>query len=704
MKLIKSVAAATIIACTIQNPVALAADKTFPLAKTVIGLHAATSIKGEYIVVFEDDTKASVINELARTMLGGGKDASLSLSSPKLLTSINALVGKMSNVQIEELRRNPQVKSIETNRIIQGAKQPPAMPMMRGATDSWGVDRLDQASLPLDGQFNPNGNGSGVNAYIIDTGILTEHLQFEGRAHWAFTASDIADGDNDLHGHGTSMAGNVGSNAWGVANQAWLYAVKVRDGSGTGTLAGLIEGINYVTNNHQAPAVAVIGTSVYDSPALNAAVSASINAGVVYSVPAGDVIRDACNYSPGNLTEAITVSATSQADGASPYSNFGSCVDVFAPGLYVKSAWHTGNFHNNTQSHTPTSAALVAGAAAVVLGNDNACSPQQVRQRIIDNANLGALANMPANTENRLLHVPSAASTESCAPSGGSGESSGELPSQGPITMTGVIYNTNAAGDSVCMALADEGSNSTVVAAVCDANAPKWIVRDDGRVQYANQINGQDMCLDADLGHPYNNNKLMVWNCSGLASNQTFTQQVTGVVSLNANGRCVNNNGIGQQMTTAGCDVNNQVFQIKPNEGKIYLLSSSSNQCLGLTGTPNAGVGITTVDCGTAPFWRVADVTKLLNSEATQIQLVDDNVNICIDNDTANPYYNHLVQTYHCWGSSVNNNWRWDGHGVIIHNTRNLCLAPTANPAINGEQAVMAGCNLNTQSWELRPF
>ena len=356
-------------------------------------------IPGEYIVLFHPQTaKAHVDAVQARALKVLGPQ----VHGLKRFARINGLAGRFSKAQLQELRNDPSVKRIEPNRRV-------GLPVVQSATGSaagsWGQDRLDQPSLPLDGVYAPFSNGAGVHAYVVDTGIRTTHTDFGGRAIWDFTASDITDGNTDNNGHGTHLAGTVGSNSYGVASGVTLHSVKVLDGSGQGTLAGLIEGIEFITNNHAAPAVAVLGFNVSYSQALNDAVAASTAAGVSWSVPGGDYSRNACGYSPGSQGTAITVAASSSSDAASGSANYGSCVDVFAPGLYIKSLWHTNDYVNNTTSHSPVAAAHVAGAAALIRGNDASCTPAQVKSKIIAGSRDGVLSNMPSGTANRLLAV-----------------------------------------------------------------------------------------------------------------------------------------------------------------------------------------------------------------------------------------------------------------------------------------------------------
>jgi len=244
---------------------------------------------------------------------------------------------------------------------------------------SWGLDRIDQRSLPLDSKYHYPSTAPRVTAYIIDTGIRFTHQEFGGRAVLGIDTVGDGQNGNDCNGHGTHVAGTVGGRSVGVAKQVKLVAVRVLNCSGSGSTSGVIRGIDWVTANRTGPAVANMSLGGGASSALDTAVNNSINAGVTYAVAAGNESQNACNVSPARAPAAITVGATTSSDARASYSNYGSCLDTFAPGSSITSAWHTSTSATNTISGTSMASPHVAGAAALVKAANPTATPAAVK-------------------------------------------------------------------------------------------------------------------------------------------------------------------------------------------------------------------------------------------------------------------------------------------------------------------------------------
>jgi subtilisin family serine protease len=266
---------------------------------------------------------------------------------------------------------------------------------------TWGLDRIDQRDRPLSNSYTYTSTGSGVNAYIIDTGIRVTHTQFGSRASVAYDA--IGGNGIDCHGHGTHVAGTVGGSTYGVAKAVRLYAVRVLNCSGSGSTSGVIAGVNWVTANRVSPAVANMSLGGGASTSLDTAVNNSINAGVTYAVAAGNNNLNAASFSPARVSAAITVGSSTSSDVKSSFSNYGSIVDIFAPGSSITSAWATSNTAINTISGTSMATPHVAGVAARYLQNNRTASPATVRNAIVNAATLNRLSGLPTGTSNRLL-------------------------------------------------------------------------------------------------------------------------------------------------------------------------------------------------------------------------------------------------------------------------------------------------------------
>jgi aqualysin 1 len=245
---------------------------------------------------------------------------------------------------------------------------------------TWGLDRIDQRNRPLSNSYTYFNTGAGVRAYVIDTGIRFSHNEFGGRATSGFDAVDGGSAD-DCHGHGTHVAGTIGGTTYGVAKAVSLIAVRVLNCSGSGSISGVIAGVDWVTGNHLSgqPAVANMSLGGGASSSLDNAVRNSINDGVSYAVAAGNSGANACNYSPARVSQAMTIGASDSSDRKPWWSNFGSCIDWFAPGVSITSAWHTSNSATNTISGTSMATPHTAGVAALHLQSNPGASPSGVR-------------------------------------------------------------------------------------------------------------------------------------------------------------------------------------------------------------------------------------------------------------------------------------------------------------------------------------
>jgi subtilisin family serine protease len=275
-----------------------------------------------------------------------------------------------------------------------------------GAT--WGLDRIDQRNRPLSGTFTYTNTGAGVKAYVIDTGIRFSHSQFGGRAVSGYDAVDGGSAD-DCHGHGTHVSGTIGGSTYGVAKGVELVGVRVLNCSGSGSTSGVIAGVDWVTGNHAAgqPAVANMSLGGSVSTALDSAVQRSINDGVSYAIAAGNgnilgFAQNACNTSPARVGAAMTISATDSSDRKASWANYGSCVDWFAPGVSITSAWYTSDTATNTISGTSMASPHTAGVAALYLQSDPDASPATVRTALYNNTTKGIVTSS-STANNHLL-------------------------------------------------------------------------------------------------------------------------------------------------------------------------------------------------------------------------------------------------------------------------------------------------------------
>lgn len=363
-------------------------------------------IPGQYIVVFKDElvTSASVSAIAA--------DLAATYGGELVQTYDTALNGFAIKFAVEAsestaaaLGQDSRVAYIEPDRIVSITDQDAVDTTQNGAT--WGLDRIDQRVLPLSGQFIYKNTGSGVNAYIIDTGIRATHTQFGSRASSGYDAVDGSLPAADCNGHGTHVAGTIGGTTYGVAKGVNLIAVRVLDCNGSGSTSGVISGINWVKQQKQLkpniPAVANMSLGGSFSSALNQAVASAIQAGVTFAIAAGNSNANACNYSPASTTTAITVGATQSNDARASFSNYGSCVDIFAPGVSITSAWYSSNTATNTISGTSMATPHVAGVVALYLQTHPSASPSAVDTALKNLATTGKVTSPGSGSPNRLL-------------------------------------------------------------------------------------------------------------------------------------------------------------------------------------------------------------------------------------------------------------------------------------------------------------
>jgi subtilisin family serine protease len=306
--------------------------------------------------------------------------------------AVNGFAGTLNAGQLNALRHDPRVAYLEQDQPYHAATTQTNAP--------WGLDRIDQRNLPLSTTYSYTSTGSGVRAYVLDTGIQANHPQFGTRAQNVYDA--FGGTGADCNGHGTHVAGIIGAATYGVAKGVSLRGVRVLDCNGSGTTAAIVAAIDWVRVNAVKPAVANLSLGGGFSSTLNTAVTNLVNAGVFTTVVSGNENQDACNVSPSSATAALTVAATNRDDTRLSSGNYGSCVDIYAPGGSIVSTWI--NSGTNTLSGSSMAAPHAAGVAALYKATFGDAASSTIDSWIKTNATAGVVKNVPAGTPNRLLY------------------------------------------------------------------------------------------------------------------------------------------------------------------------------------------------------------------------------------------------------------------------------------------------------------
>ena len=349
---------------------------------------AKRAIASRYIVVLNKDAAAQARSEATTAVAGTGGKVT------HVYDSIGGYSATLTAAQLAKVRQDPDVAFVQQDSTVSvSATQ---------TNPTWGLDRIDQRSLPLSSSYTYTRTGSGVRAYIIDTGIYAANTQFGGRVAAGVTAINDGNGTTDCNGHGTHVAGTVGGSTYGVAKAVTLVPVRVLGCDGSGSNSGVIAGMDWVAQNAVKPAVANMSLGGAADSATDAAVARMTSAGVTVVVAAGNSNTDACTSSPARAASAITVAATTSTDARASFSNYGSCVDIFAPGQNITSAWIGSTTATNTISGTSMASPHVAGVAALYLQGNPSASPATVASALTSNATSGVVTGANGSP-NRLL-------------------------------------------------------------------------------------------------------------------------------------------------------------------------------------------------------------------------------------------------------------------------------------------------------------
>ncbi|MFC4505426.1 MULTISPECIES: S8 family peptidase [Streptomyces] len=392
---VRLTAAATIAATALVGGLTALPAQAAPAEGRVLAANSPTAVKDSYIVTLKSQAGFKAASTTGKELIkeyGGSVRKTFG-------TALNGYSATLSAAEARRLAADPAVAAVEQNQTVRLADT-------TQSSAPWGLDRIDQAALPLSGTYTyPDTAGGGVTAYVIDTGVRITHTQISGRASYGYDAVDGDTTASDGNGHGTHVATTIAGSTYGVAKKANIVAVRVLDNSGSGTTAGVIAGIDWVTANHSGPSVANLSLGGGASTTLDTAVANSIASGVTYAVAAGNSSANASSYSPARVAAAITVGATTSTDAKASYSNYGSVLDIFAPGSSIVAGYNTSDTATATLSGTSMATPHVAGAAAVYLASHTSATPAAVATALTGGATTGVVTSAGTGSPNRLLKL-----------------------------------------------------------------------------------------------------------------------------------------------------------------------------------------------------------------------------------------------------------------------------------------------------------
>ncbi|GLC28065.1 ricin-type beta-trefoil lectin domain protein [Roseisolibacter agri] len=654
-------------------------------------------VPGQYLVVF----RAGVADGNGRSEAKAAEKIARARKPAKLKHTYSAVIkgfaAELSDEDVAALRADPDVAVVEPDPVVRMAGS------QAGAT--WGLDRIDQASLPLNGTYSYGNDGSGVTVYILDTGINTGHVEFGGRAVAGYDAITSGGGAADCNGHGTHVAGTVGGATYGVAKNVRLVAVRVLDCSGNSAGSSLMAGMDWVTRQKQAspstPMVANMSLVGAASSSFDQAVQNMINAGVTAVVAAGNSSLDACTVSPSRLPAAITVGASDQTDVYASFSNYGSCVDITAPGVVITSSYIGSTTATAAMSGTSMATPHVAGAAALYLAANRTATPAQVSGALVNNSVTGRILSLAGGQTNRLLSI---------AFLGGSVTEPAPVPAPTPAPSAGTQTNLLSSASGLgCLEVANGSTSSGTIATVnaCASGAARqtWTLPTTGSTGIVS-VYGGAQCLDAWGAAGTPGTTLGTWTCVPSAPNHQWTLTADGYLK-GQNGLCATVSSAGGTVTLQSCTgASTQKWTLgatssapapsspttsTPTVG-VPLVVASGAGCLGSqAGSATSAAAVTLVGCVSG----AATQTWTLPAVGTTGLVTLGGGAQCLDAYGGSGAVGTTLGTWTCVPTAPNHQWTLTADGYL-KGQNGLCATTTS---VGGSVSLQPCTGASTQKW-----